>query len=261
MDISRPQPAIDGLRAQIEKIEGHRRRAQSVLPVGLARVDSRLPGKGWREGRYMRLPAAVTASSMALRQPCSPPVSLPAPGAACSGAITQADIFAPTIAQAGLPPDRVIYLEADDQASVLACMEKGHRRGALGAVVGEVAQLCMKAYEGLAPADARRRRDRHHRLRSAPEVEVLHPSKHANTFKATVRNRHEHRDLASSTTRFPPLNTSRLDLGFPEIATGDPRMAVGYPDWAPGDALNMRPALSVPPPSRSQSRSSKSLRS
>ncbi|RUV30115.1 damage-inducible protein, partial [Mesorhizobium sp. M5C.F.Ca.IN.020.32.2.1] len=28
----RPQPAIDALRAQIEKIEGPRRRAQSVLP-------------------------------------------------------------------------------------------------------------------------------------------------------------------------------------------------------------------------------------
>ncbi|BCH29911.1 hypothetical protein MesoLjLc_18410 [Mesorhizobium sp. L-8-10] len=59
--------------------------------------------------------------------------------------ITQADIFAPAVAQAGLPLDRVIYLEAGDQTSVLACMEEGLRHGGLGAVVGEVTQLSMKA--------------------------------------------------------------------------------------------------------------------
>ncbi|RUV47895.1 damage-inducible protein, partial [Mesorhizobium sp. M5C.F.Ca.IN.020.14.1.1] len=59
--------------------------------------------------------------------------------------ITRPDIFAPAVAQAGLPADRVIYLEAGDQASVLACMEEGLRHGGLGAVVGEVAQLSMKA--------------------------------------------------------------------------------------------------------------------
>ena len=38
--------AIESLRAQIEKIEGPSRRAESVLPFGVAAVDSRLPGGG-----------------------------------------------------------------------------------------------------------------------------------------------------------------------------------------------------------------------
>lgn len=42
----RPEPAIESLRAQIEKIEGKGQRARSVLPFGIAEVDSRLPGGG-----------------------------------------------------------------------------------------------------------------------------------------------------------------------------------------------------------------------
>lgn len=39
--------------------------------------------------------------------------------------ITRPDLFAPALAQAGLMPDRVIYVEAGDDKSVLACMRKG----------------------------------------------------------------------------------------------------------------------------------------
>ncbi|WP_234906976.1 hypothetical protein [Rhizobium rhizogenes] len=42
----RPSPAIESLRAQIEKIEGRGRRVQSVLPFGISDIDSRLPGSG-----------------------------------------------------------------------------------------------------------------------------------------------------------------------------------------------------------------------
>jgi protein ImuA len=51
----RPQPAIDALRAQIEKIEGHRRRVRAVLPFGLAEVDSRLPGQGLARGALQEI--------------------------------------------------------------------------------------------------------------------------------------------------------------------------------------------------------------
>jgi protein ImuA len=141
----RPQPAIDALRVQIEKIEGPRRRAQSVLPFGVAEVDSRLPGKGLSRGALHEIAgggngvidgaaAALFAAGIAARTK-----------GRVLWCITQPDIFAPAVAQAGLPPDRVVYLEAGDQASVLACMEEGLRHGGLGAVVGEVAQLSMKA--------------------------------------------------------------------------------------------------------------------
>jgi protein ImuA len=59
--------------------------------------------------------------------------------------ITRPDLFAPALAQAGLKPDRVIYVEAGDDKTILACMEEGIRHGGLGAVVGEVARLTMTA--------------------------------------------------------------------------------------------------------------------
>ena len=59
--------------------------------------------------------------------------------------ITRPDLFAPALAQAGLSSDRVIYLEAGDDKTVLACAEEGLRHGGLGAVVAEVARLSMIA--------------------------------------------------------------------------------------------------------------------
>ena len=41
--------------------------------------------------------------------------------------VTRPDLFAPAIEQAGLPPGRVIYVEAGDEKSVLACFEEGLR--------------------------------------------------------------------------------------------------------------------------------------
>jgi protein ImuA len=141
----RPQPAIDALRAQIEQIEGPRRRVKSVLPFGLAQVDTRLPGGGLARGALHEIAggghgvidgaaAALFAAGIAARTK-----------GRVLWCMTQPDIFAPAVAQAGLSPDRVVYLEAGDQASVLACMEEGLRHGGLGAVVGEVAHLSMKA--------------------------------------------------------------------------------------------------------------------
>jgi hypothetical protein len=49
--------------------------------------------------------------------------------------------FAPALSQS----DYVIYLEAGDEKTVLACFEEGLRHGGLGAVVAEVAHLPMTA--------------------------------------------------------------------------------------------------------------------
>ncbi|HYZ48350.1 MAG TPA: protein ImuA, partial [Sphingomonas sp.] len=53
-------------------------------------------------------------------------------------AMARRDLFAPGLAQAGLPPDRLLVAEAGRDADVLAVMEEGLRHGALAAVVGEV---------------------------------------------------------------------------------------------------------------------------
>lgn len=80
-----------------------------------------------------------------------------------------------------------------------------------------------------------------HCVEGTDEVHVLHPSKPANTFRATVRTRHEHRDLAILDHQISPAEFFELDPVSRAIATGDPMTAVGYPDWAPGDPLNIRP--------------------
>ena len=142
----RPPSALESLRAQVRQIEGQHRRATSVLPFGVAAVDSRLPGGGAAAAaRCMRSQAAATARSTARPPRFSPPGSPPARAARCSGVITRPDLFAPALAQAGLNSDRVIYLEGGDEKTILACFEEGLRHGGLGAVVAEVARLPMTA--------------------------------------------------------------------------------------------------------------------
>lgn len=82
-----------------------------------------------------------------------------------------------------------------------------------------------------------------HCVEGVDEVEVLHPSKHANKFKATVLKRDEHRDLAILDHQIPATEYFELDPVAQPIATGHSVTAVGYPGWAPGDALNIRPGF------------------
>jgi protein ImuA len=55
------------------------------------------------------------------------------------------DLFAPALAQAGLAPGRVIYVEARDDKAVVACFEEALRHPKLGAVAAEIARLSMTA--------------------------------------------------------------------------------------------------------------------
>lgn len=141
----RPEPAIEVLRARIERIEGGSRRAGSVLPFGVAELDSRLPGGGLALGALHEVAGggngAIDGASAAL---FSAGIAARTKGKVL-WCITRRDLFAPAIAQAGLIADRVIYLEAGDDETVLACMEEGLRHGGLGAVVGEVARFSMTA--------------------------------------------------------------------------------------------------------------------
>ncbi len=140
-----PQPAIDALRAQIERIEGRAKRARSALPFGIADVDARLPGGGLAFGALHEVAGggngAIDGAAAAL---FSAGVAARTRGKVL-WCVTRPDLFAPAIAQAGLIADRVIYVEAGDDKTVLACMEEGLRHGGLGAVIGELARLAMTA--------------------------------------------------------------------------------------------------------------------
>ena len=53
------------------------------------------------------------------------------------------DLFAPGLAFAGLPPNRLVFAECGRDEDVLAVMEEGLRHGGLAAVVGEVGRAAL----------------------------------------------------------------------------------------------------------------------
>lgn len=120
-------------------------REHAVLPFGVGSIDQRLPQGGLAlgclhevagggEGAIHGAAAALFVSGVAART-----------SGKVLWCVIKADLFAPALAQVGLGPDRVIYVEAGDEKTVLACFEEGLRHGGLGAVVGEVARLSMTA--------------------------------------------------------------------------------------------------------------------
>jgi protein ImuA len=141
----RPLAALDELRAKIERIEAGRRTAAAVLPFGSSGIDARLPGGGLALGALHEVAgggnSAVHGAAAAL--------FVAGIAARTKGkvlwCVTKQDLFAPALAHVGLPPSRVIYLEAGDEKSVLACFEEALRHPGLGAVVAEVARLSMTA--------------------------------------------------------------------------------------------------------------------
>ena len=141
----RPHRAFAALRAEIERLEAGGRTSMGVLPFGLEVLDQRLPEAGLALGALHEVAgggagaidgaaSALFAASIAARTQGQ-----------VLWCVTRTDLFAPSLAQAGLSPDRVVYVEAGDEKTMLACFEEGLRHGGLGAVVGEVARLSMTA--------------------------------------------------------------------------------------------------------------------
>jgi protein ImuA len=145
MTTSVPRPIVEALRERIQRLEGAAGRRRTVLPFGIKAIDRHLPEGGLALGALHEVAgggngaidgaaAALFAAGIAART-----------RGQVLWCVTRQDLFAPAIAQAGLAPDRVIYVEAGDEKSVLACFEEGLRHGGLGAVVAEVARLSMTA--------------------------------------------------------------------------------------------------------------------
>src|SRR5215471_20720205 len=147
-----PIAVVEALRGRIQCLEG-RARHRAVLPFGIKAIDERLPEGGLALGALHEVAgggngaidgaaAALFAAGIAARTQ-----------GRVLWCVTRQDLFAPALAAAGLAPDRVIYVEAGDEKSVLACFEEGLRHGGshgglhggFGAVVAEVARLSMTA--------------------------------------------------------------------------------------------------------------------
>jgi S1-C subfamily serine protease len=82
-----------------------------------------------------------------------------------------------------------------------------------------------------------------HCVEDLSEVEVFHPSKHANRFKATVRQRDKDRDLAILDHQIPITEYYDFDAILHDVKAEESTTALGYPGWAPGDPLNIRPGV------------------
>ncbi|MGO7018605.1 ImuA family protein [Rhizobium leguminosarum] len=136
---------ISGLRERIQHLEGTPTRLKQVLPFGVADIDNRLPGGGLAFGALHEFAGggAGTVDGAA--------AALMVAGIAAQTkgqviwCLTRPDLFFPALAQAGLHPNRVIFVESDKEDDVLASMEEALAYGGLGAVVGELVRLPMTA--------------------------------------------------------------------------------------------------------------------
>lgn len=79
-----------------------------------------------------------------------------------------------------------------------------------------------------------------HCANGAKELELYHPSKPANRFKATVAKRDETLDLAILSHAIPATEYYELERSLATVAVGNELTAIGYPGFGPGDGLNVR---------------------
>jgi protein ImuA len=133
------------LRAQVQQLEGRRRRTIAVLPFGVAMVDTRLPGGGLARGALHEVAGGGNGAIDGAAAACFVAGIAARTRGKVLWCVTRPDLFAPALSQAGLKSDRLIYLEGGDDKTVLTCFEEGLRHGGLGAVVAEVARLPMTA--------------------------------------------------------------------------------------------------------------------
>lgn len=120
-------------------------RTKTVLPFGVSEIDERLPGGGLAYGALHEFvgggASAIDGAAAAL--------FVAGVAARTKGKVVwclaRPDLFAPALAQVGLHPDRVIYVEAIKEEFVLESFEEALRFGGLGAVVAELVRLPMVA--------------------------------------------------------------------------------------------------------------------
>jgi protein ImuA len=133
------------LRDRIAALEGGAARSRGCLAFGVPEIDAVLPGGGLAYGALHEFAGGgagtVDGAAAAL---CVAGIAARTKGQIL-WCLARPDLFFPALAQSGLHPDRVVFVEADKEQDVLASMEEGLGYGGLGAVVGELVRLPMTA--------------------------------------------------------------------------------------------------------------------
>jgi protein ImuA len=138
-------PAIDVLREKIRRLEAGERRLTGVLPFGVAEMDARLPGGGLALGALHEVAGGGNGALDGAAAALFTAGILARTAGPILWCVRDQDLFAPGLAAAGLSADRVIYVEARDEQTALACFEEGLRHGGLAGVVAEIGRLPMTA--------------------------------------------------------------------------------------------------------------------
>lgn len=72
------------------------------------------------------------------------------------------------------------------------------------------------------------------------EYTIFHPSRPANKFSVKVKSRCDHRDLAVLEHQISETEYYELDVSPSAAAVEDEVLAAGYPNYGPGDQVNLR---------------------
>lgn len=136
---------VSELRDRIQHLEGDPARIRTVLPFGVPEIDGVLAGGGLGCGALHE----VAGGGSGTVDGAAAALFVAGVAARTKGKIvwclTRPDLFFPSLAQAGLRADRVVFVESDKEEDVLANMQEALSYGGLGAVVGEVVRLPMTA--------------------------------------------------------------------------------------------------------------------
>ncbi|QPB21099.1 ImuA family protein [Rhizobium sp. 007] len=136
----RANPVITELRERISHLESNPARRRQTLPFGVREIDDHLPGGGLSFGAIHEFAGggagtdALLAAGIAARTKGK-----------VIWCLTRPDLFFPALAQAGLHPNRVVFVEAEKEEDVLASVEEALSFRGLGAVVAELVRLPMTA--------------------------------------------------------------------------------------------------------------------
>ncbi|UZK65426.1 reverse transcriptase domain-containing protein [Sphingomonas sp. M1-B02] len=79
-----------------------------------------------------------------------------------------------------------------------------------------------------------------HCVAGVKEATVHHPSRPSNKFTVSVTHYSKHRDLAILTHAIPATDFYEMSKSATAAVTGDPIVAIGYPDFSPADKVNFR---------------------
>ena len=149
---------LAAVRAKVAALEAGGAPAQGALPFGDVRLDGMFPAGGlplgcWHEvageGLEIETAAAPGAFVAALARP------LAARGAVV-WVMRRGDLYAPGLAGLGFPADRLIQVQARDEAQALAALEDALGSAGVAAAIGEVGSVDLTAGRRLQLACERR---------------------------------------------------------------------------------------------------------